>query len=179
MFKVADISGKCQPLIWFGKSKNVFLYSKPTKAACIFAVVQLAGRFPSTWWAKFSRCSICISLSHYHTFILSHFRLSHYHSITLSYFTLLHYYYHSITLSPTSCPDARSSFFFSCKDKCDKVKLQFISILDEDDDTNPKIVNVIPTVFEPARQKPNIAICLGHTQRICLVRGKMGHIQGK
>ena len=34
--------------------------------------------------------------------------------------------------------------------------------------TNPEIIDVIPTVFEPAREKPNITLCLSHPQAVSL-----------
>ena len=34
--------------------------------------------------------------------------------------------------------------------------------------TNPEIIDVKPTVFEPARKKPNITLCLGHPQAVGL-----------
>ena len=34
--------------------------------------------------------------------------------------------------------------------------------------TNPKIIDVKPTVFKPARKKPDITLCLGHPQAVGL-----------
>ena len=34
--------------------------------------------------------------------------------------------------------------------------------------TNPEIIDVKPTVFEPARKKPNITLCLSHPQAVGL-----------
>ena len=39
---------------------------------------------------------------------------------------------------------------------------------DDDEDTDPEIIDVIPAVFEPAREEPNITVSLGHSQAICL-----------